>query len=238
MGLYDSICMEMKCPYCKEISEMEFQTKEGDYCMTNYHIGDKFQDGQFRVVDAIGGCRSLTCQFESAKESVWTNGYYGGFSRSFDVKIFCDSKGRITNKIKIYNLNHHKGIMKGVLGELKGKEDNLKLVKPMRFLKSGKITEAEYKPMITNGWLDKFKNDSFDDGKNTYQSILFLFNIEDCEEAMKLWFYFRYRLERIVLSLKKLNIKGDGELISLFLSNTPESITKFALSELNDGEKE
>jgi hypothetical protein len=108
---------------------MEFQTKEGDICMHVYKVGDKFQDGQFRRISALGSCRSLTCQLEEAKESVWKYGYYGGGSRGFYVHIYCDSKGRITNKIKILKLTEHKGIMQGILGELKGKEDNMTEVK-------------------------------------------------------------------------------------------------------------
>ncbi|GAI09861.1 unnamed protein product, partial [marine sediment metagenome] len=29
MGLYDSIYLKVKCPYCGETSRMEFQTKDG-----------------------------------------------------------------------------------------------------------------------------------------------------------------------------------------------------------------
>lgn len=232
MGLYDSIYLKKKCPYCKEVSEMEFQTKDGDYGMDVYRVGDIFQNGQFRKIDAIGDCRSLTCQFEAAKEHVWIMGYYGGFSRSFDVYIYCNSKGKITNKMKIYQLNHHKGIMKGKLGELKGKEDNMQVIKSAKF-KNGKWNDAKMKKMTTDGWLDKFDEDSWSGDNQTYQNILYLFNLEDSEEAMRLWFIFRYKLERIFDYLeKKLRIKED-DFVSVFLSNKPEDIYGF-LEEGND----
>lgn len=227
MGLYDSIYLKKKCPYCGEISRMEFQTKDGACFMREYRKGQIFDNGQFRKIDAIGSCESFTCQFEAAKEHVWQCGYYGGFSRSFEVYIYCDSKGKITDKMKIYQLNFHKGVMKGKLGELKGKEDNMQVAKPIQF-KKGKVIDAVMKKLTTDGWLDKFKKDSFDDGKNNYEVILFLFNLEDSEEAMKLWFILRYRLQGIIDSLvETTGIKEDDELASLFLSNKSEDIYNF-----------
>lgn len=221
MGLYDSIFLKVRCPYCKEISQMEFQTKDGDYCMNNYKVGDIFQSGKFRKIDATGSCESPICQFEVAKEAVWTMGYYGGFSRSFDVIIYCDNKGRITNKLIIKKLWNHKGIMKGRLGELKGEEDNMKIVKFMEWdKKRKKFTKPKLVPMTTGGWLDKFKEDSFDGGKVSYKNILYLYNLEDCEEAMKYWFIFRYNLDRIIgMFIKEFKIKTDEEMASIFLSN-------------------
>lgn len=224
MGLYDSIYLKVKCPYCGEISKMEFQTKEGSCSMGIYKKGTIFERGQFRKIYAYGNCDSLTCQFESAKEAVWTMGYYGGFSRSFDVIIYCDEKGKITGKIKITKLTSHKGVMKGKLGELKGKEDNMKVVKGMEF-KKGKFIEAAMEKMTTDGWLDKFHENSFDDGKQTYETVLFLYNLEDSEEAMKIWFAFRYRLPAIIEFFKKeLKLKQDKEFASVCLSNKLEDI--------------
>jgi len=226
LGLYDSIYLKVKCPYCGEISKMEFQTKEGSCSMDTYRKGMIFDRGQFRKIYAYGSCQSLTCQFEAAKESVWTRGYYGGFSRSFDVIIYCDEKGKITGKFKITKLTSHKGVMKGKLGELKGKEDNMKVIKYVEF-KKGKLTEPVMKKMTTDGWLDKFREDkdSFDNGKQVYETVLFLYNLEDSEEAMRLWFAFRYRLPRILEFLEKeLKIKQNEVFASVFLSNKPEDI--------------
>ncbi len=225
MGMYDSIYLKFKCPYCKKISKIEFQTKDGECFMGRYKKGDKFEGGRFRKINAYGSCYSLICQFESAKESVWTCGYYGGFSRSFDSIIYCDSNGRITNKVKVMKLTSHKGIMKGKLGELKGEEDNMKIVRYVSWTKGGKMIDAKMKPMITNGWLDKFRKDSFDDGKNKYEKILYLYNLEDSEEAMRLWFCFRYGLDEIIKYLMvKLRLKEDEELASVFLSNEPDDL--------------
>lgn len=226
IGLYDSIILKnIKCPYCGEVSKMEFQTKDGECFMNIYKKGDKFDKGQFRKIDAYGICDSLTCQFESAKESVWTAGYYGGFSRGFDAIIYCDEKGKITGKMKITKLTSHKGIMKGKLGELKQKNDNMKVVKYADF-KKGKWIGAKLKRMTTNGWLDKFKEDLFG-GKKNYQNVLYFFNLEDSEEAMKLWFVLRHKLDEILKYLiKELKLK-DKEIRSVFLSNQLEEFYEF-----------
>jgi len=227
MGLYDSIYLKVKCPYCKETSIMEFQTKEGRCGMYSYRKGHKFDKGQFRRVEAYGTCDSLTCQLEAAKESVWTAGYYGGFPRGFDVIIYCDEKGKITGKIKIIKLCSHRGTMKGKLGELKEKEDNMKVVRYGDYdKKKRKWIEAKLKPMTTDGWLDKFRKDTFDNEKYTYKAIMYLYNLEDGEEAFKLWFLFRYRLERIIEILKGFSITQDKEFASVFLSNEPCDIYK------------
>jgi len=225
MGLFDSIYLKVKCPYCEEVSKMEFQTKDGECFMNTYKKGMIFDKGQFRRIDTCGSCESLTCRFESAKESVWTMGYYGGFSRGFDATVYCDEKGKITGKFKIIKLTSHKGIMKGKLGELK-KEDNMKVVEYADF-KGGKWVDAKLKPMTTNGWLDKFKENSFDDEKRMYLNILYLYNLEDSEEAMRLWFVFRHRLNKIIDFLKKeFKLKQDEEFASMFLSNKLEDFYK------------
>ncbi len=193
--------------------------------MNTYKKGMIFDNGQFRKIDAIGSCESFVCQLEAAKEHVWTMGYYGGFSRSFEVYIYCDERGKITDKIRIYKLNHHKGIMSGKLGELKGKDDNVKFIG--RGWNGKKFLDGRRVLYKTDGWLDKFKEESFDDGKRDYKHILYLFNLEDGEEAMKKWFLFRYRLERIIKILEKeFGIKKDEECASAFLSNHPYDICK------------
>jgi len=233
MSLYDRIYLKTKCPYCRQTSRMEFQTKEGDCYLHTYRKAQKFDKGQFRVIDAIGTCQSPTCQLEAAKENVWKHGYYGGFSRNFDAKIYCDSKGRITGKIKITHLDNHKGTMYGKLGELKGKEDNMIIVQYSRFnKKQNKWQEAKLKPMTTNGWLDKFQEETdariFGGGKKEYEIILYIYNLEDGEEAFRYWFALRYKLKRIVDGLRhKLKLKKDEEFASLFLSNYTPDIVKF-----------
>lgn len=222
--MFDSIYLKVKCPYCKEGSKMEFQTKDGGCFMNVYKKGQKFDKGQFTRIDAYGSCDSLTCQLESAKESVWTKGYYGGFSRGFDAIIYCDKNGRINGKLKITKLTSHKGIMKGKLGELKGKEDNMKVVRYSSF-KNSRYIEAKMKSITTDGWFDKFREDTFDNEKVSYSNILYLYNLEDGEDAFKLWFLFRHRLHRILKELKKeLKIRNDEVLASIFLSNEPYDI--------------
>ncbi len=67
--------------------------------MNTYKKGMIFERGQFRKIYAYGTCDSLICQFESAKEAVWTMGYYGGFSRSFDIIVYCDEKGKLQERL-------------------------------------------------------------------------------------------------------------------------------------------
>jgi hypothetical protein len=231
IGTYDTITFEKKdnfrCPYCNEIIEVGFQTKDGDYFMNRFKVGDVFQGGlyagKFKFITAIGSCESEICQFEAAKESVWNYGYYGGFSRSFDVRIYLDNQGRITNKVELLKLHNHKGLMHGKLGELKGKEDNMKIVRYADYtkLKSKFIPEKKVR-MTTDGWLDKFKEDSFDGGIKNYENILYFFNIEDGEDAMMLWFILRYHLDKIIECFR-FDLGGkpktDEEVASMFLSN-------------------
>ena len=104
------------------------------------------------------------------------------------------------------------------------KEDNMKVVKHVKF-KKGKVIDAVMEKMTTDGWLDKFNEDSFDNGKQTYEAVLYLYNLEDSEKAMKIWFSFRYKLSKILEFLKKkLKIKEDELLASVFLSNKIEDI--------------
>lgn len=195
MGLYDSVMIKTKCIYCGEILEMEFQTKDGNYHMSIFKVGDVFQEsednaGKFKFINAIGSCESFTCRLEAAKKSIWERGYYGGFSRSFDAHIYLDKKGKITNKIKIYKLNGHKGIMRG------------------------------------KNWLDKFKeDDGFHNQKRSYEFILDLFNLEDNEEAMEIWFRFRNKINKMCEYFKEELFINDNEtLSSIFLSNNIDDL--------------
>jgi hypothetical protein len=227
MGTYDTITInDFKCPYCGTKSDIGFQTKDGDYFMNRFKVGDVFQGGlnagKFKFITAIGSCESEICQFEAAKESVWNYGYYGGFSRSFDVRIYLDNKGKITNKVELIKLHFHKGIIHGKLGELKGKEDNMKIVRYADYSKN--IPEKKIR-MTTDGWLDKFKEDSFDGGVKNYENILYFFNLEDSEDAMKVWFLLRYPLNKIIDYFRfDLGLKTDEEIASMFLSNKLQEI--------------
>jgi hypothetical protein len=233
MGVYNTITIKnFLCPYgCGEKSDVEVQTKDGeDICMNRYNVGDKYDNGQFKFIEGIGSCESLMCQLESSKESVWDSGYYGGFSRSFDVRIYLDNKGRITNKVKLLHLNNHKGIMYGKLGEL---PSNQNYQYKGHWIGKGKNKKwfSKRVRLTTNGWLDKFQEDKtryfYDTGKPVYRAIMYLFNLKDGEEAFKLWFIFRNRFNKIIKILtEQFKLKGDEEFASIFLSNSPEDIYK------------
>lgn len=238
MGTYDIVTVEnFLCPYCNEKSKVEFQTKDGNYFMNRFKVGDIFQKkhggvvnglGKFRFIEAIGSCESFTCQLEAAKESIWENGYYGGFSRSFDVIIWLDNRGKITNKVEVIDLNNHTGVMHGKPGEKKA-EDYQSIGHWEGKGKNKKWISKKVK-LTTNGWLDKFKSDTTWDmeSKNIYEALLYVLNEEDNEDFFRKWFVLRYNFKKMLITIKeKLKLKDDEEFASLFLSNDMLNIIEF-----------
>jgi hypothetical protein len=226
MGLYDTILIEYKCPYCGQVSRVGFQTKDGGSGMYTFEVGDEF-DSQLKFVRAIGDCRSFVCQLEAAKEAVWTMGYYGGFSRSFDVTIDLDNEGKITDEINIVELNNHVGIMHGKVGEFPG--DNFKYQYRGDY-KQGKWQSKKVE-LKKDGWADKFKVEHagtklmqhFSPGEE-YAAIMYMFNLEDGEQAFENWFIMRHKFGGLILALKDIGIKEDNEYASIFLSNDIKDI--------------
>jgi hypothetical protein len=228
MGMYDTILIENYiCPYCSDNSDKGFQTKDGPCSLDDYEIGDLFDyERKLKYITAIGSCSSLVCQIEAAKEHVWCFGYYGGFSRSFDVTIELDDEGKITNNVRLTELSNHKGIMEGIVGEFK--EDNFKyhyknVYKNNKFISSNKVE------ITKNGWLDKFKDAMLEEPCNKtieyfspmeeYAAILYLFNIEDGVRAFEYWFFLRHKFANIINALKDMGLEEDVEYASVFLSN-------------------
>lgn len=98
MGMYDSIYLKAKCPYCGEVSEIEFQTKDTSCTLHIWRVGD-FVDGQLKQLNTIADCRSKKCrQAEDNKV-----GYVSGFGSMFDAIVFL-KRGVITGKFKITEL--------------------------------------------------------------------------------------------------------------------------------------
>jgi hypothetical protein len=212
--MYDTITITYACPYCGQVSRVDFQTKDGGSGMYTFEVGDEFSS-QFKFINAIGGCRSFVCQLEAAKEAVWTMGYYGGFSRSFDVTIDLDNEGKITNEINIVELNNHKGIMHGKIGEFSD------------------MWQSKKVKLKKDGWADKFKTEGehagtklmqhFSPGEE-YAAVMYMFNLEDGEQAFEHWFVLRHKFRKIILALKDIGIKEDNEYASIFLSNDIKDI--------------
>lgn len=101
MGMYDSIYLDLRCPNCGQISNMECQTKDSFCTLHVYKVGDiiPVEYGEsFEYLNASASCRQKIClDWEK-------NRYQGriiGFGFGFRIKIFLD-KGRITNRVELY----------------------------------------------------------------------------------------------------------------------------------------
>jgi hypothetical protein len=97
MGMYDSIMMEAKCPFCGEVCEREMQTKDLDSLLNVYRRWDKIDRNRMwynrNYVTTITECASNAC-WDKAK-----NGGYG-MGRFFYAKIFL-VEGIITGEYEI-----------------------------------------------------------------------------------------------------------------------------------------
>ena len=92
MSLFDSVIINYSCPYCHEISEIEFQTKDVDCEMKVYRPGD-FINHEKDFINVIGDCHSEKCQDIADKFSCSFQKSSSGFGALFNAKI------RIVNKI-------------------------------------------------------------------------------------------------------------------------------------------
>ena len=210
--------------------------------MYQFEVGDEFGNGQLKFVNAIGDCESFICRLEAAKEAVWTMGYYGGFPRSYDVTIDLDNEGKITNEINIVELNNHKGIMHGKVGEFLGDYSKYQYQYRGYYDKQGKWQSKKVE-LKKDGWADKFKEEKeyehagtklmqhFSPGEE-YAAIMYLFNLEDGEQAFENWFVLRNKFTKIILALKDIGIEEDNEYASIFLSNDINDVMKLGILHL------
>ena len=97
MGMFDSVKIEMKCPYCGEVSEIEAQTKELECDLEVWKKGD-FITYKLNYLECLADCVQPKCREYVTKK----DGYYGGFGRMFDVKILLD-KGKVSGDYEILN---------------------------------------------------------------------------------------------------------------------------------------
>jgi hypothetical protein len=56
MGLYDSIHLDIKCPFCEETSEMECQTKQLDGEFNHYRKDDFIDSDDLENLECITEC--------------------------------------------------------------------------------------------------------------------------------------------------------------------------------------
>jgi len=56
MGCYDSINIEIECPFCKAPRTMECQTKELYCALDLWTVGDRISSDQFQYLNCITSC--------------------------------------------------------------------------------------------------------------------------------------------------------------------------------------
>ena len=95
MGMFDSIKIDMKCPYCNEVSEIEAQTKELDCELEVWKEGD-FVTDKLNYLECLADCVQKECKEYVTKQ----NGYWGGFGRMFEVKILLED-GKVSGKYEL-----------------------------------------------------------------------------------------------------------------------------------------
>lgn len=99
MGMYDSIRIDVKCPYCEEVSEVDAQTKDFDCELKVYKVGDFLGDERLDSIICSTGCRSKSCLDYEKRYVSWSH----GFGRVFSIKIFLN-KGVVTC---LYEIEHY-----------------------------------------------------------------------------------------------------------------------------------
>ena len=107
MGMFDSVYLEIECPYCKKASLIECQTKDTPCVLDVWHKGDDIGTDQFKYLYCIGDCQSKECVDWTDKR----HGYHSGFGRLFDLKVLLD-KGIITGEYEIIKDNSEKPLEK------------------------------------------------------------------------------------------------------------------------------
>lgn len=97
MGMFDSIMLDIKCPYCKKVSEIECQTKIFDCSLEVWKKGDYVGTKQYNHVNTIADCLSPECKQYQIKEL----GYSSGFGRMFTVQVKLE-EGIVTGEYEVF----------------------------------------------------------------------------------------------------------------------------------------
>ena len=97
MGMFDSIFLKMKCPYCGETHLMEFQTKDLSNSLSVFKKGG-FVGKKFTFLEVTGDCHSNHCQDVADKRDMIRQGTPSGFGALFEAKVEVKD-GVITGKI-------------------------------------------------------------------------------------------------------------------------------------------
>ena len=100
MGMFDSIYVDIKCPFCGEESSMECQTKDLDCVCKNYQKGDTIPE-DVKHLDTRVQCLSSKCYFVPKKTEMTLSEFSAGIKRTlFDVRLFIENR-TITGKYEI-----------------------------------------------------------------------------------------------------------------------------------------
>ncbi len=90
MGMFDSIMLNTKCPYCNKETIRECQTKDLECNLSVYNIGDKVKTTE-KWLWSIAECKSENCLVPKT---------YGSIGKFFNLEIRV-KKGKITDKYKM-----------------------------------------------------------------------------------------------------------------------------------------
>ena len=98
MGMFDSIKMDIKCPFCGKITKnMEIQTKDLDCCLEVFRVGELVpkEYSNLKSLSCIGDCTSDSCK----REIVFPNGMKTIRGSYFNLELEVSS-GIITDRYK------------------------------------------------------------------------------------------------------------------------------------------
>jgi len=96
MGMFDSVYIDIECPFCGKISLLECQTKDTDCELNVWKKGDDTEYDNLEYLDCIADCHSRECKKRAFKKL----GFSDGLGMVFDVYVILD-KGIVTGAYKI-----------------------------------------------------------------------------------------------------------------------------------------
>ena len=111
MGMFDSIYLEVQCPYCKGKKLREVQTKDMEKELNNYEKGSKLQNP--KKLGFIIGLSDCDCRNDTVSGNT-----------NFDVKINVTKNNRVGRVLAVRGSGWIK--LKGKINELYEKRDGLK----------------------------------------------------------------------------------------------------------------
>ena len=122
MGLFDRVYLNVKCPYCGEKSEMEFQTKDFKEHMDSFRKGD-YVSKKFNYLNAVATCHSKKCRAVAEKVGMLRYGDPSIHSTLFEAKVELKD-GKVTGKI--FDVEIYEEYTKEFLNKPKNKKKLIK----------------------------------------------------------------------------------------------------------------